>query len=77
MNQSYTVFCWLSLAVASKRQQSQHSKVSSEASRRLTLLSDNLTDSMKEASVARSEGALVMDQLNLKDERETILSDTK
>lgn len=32
---------------------------------------------MKEASVARSEGALVMDQLYLEDEGRTILSDNK
>lgn len=43
-----------------------------ESSCSLTLFSDNLTDSVKEASVARSEGTLVMDHLHLKDEERTI-----
>lgn len=34
----------------------------------LTLFSDNLADAVKEASVARSEGTLVVDQLHLEDE---------
>lgn len=42
----------------------------------LTLFSDNLTDSMKEASVARSERTLVMDQFHLEDKGRTILTDT-
>lgn len=38
----------------------------------LTLLSYDLTDSVKEASVARSEGTLVVDQLHLEEEGRTV-----
>lgn len=42
--------------------------MTADPSRCLTLFSDYLTDAVKEASVARSEGTLVVDHLHLEDE---------